>query len=72
MAQEKEFDGVEMKNRIQAEIQRENEGLSDQERREKLHRELETSDDPLSRKWREWKMSKPAPNRGSTSNRIAL
>ena len=60
MPQEKTFDCVEMKNRIQAEIARENEGLTDDERRARLRHELETSDDPLARKWREWKALAPS------------
>lgn len=59
MAKQKEFDCVELQNKIQADIQKENEGLNDEQRREKLHRELNASDGPLSRKWREWKRANP-------------
>ncbi|GMU35912.1 MAG: hypothetical protein KJ057_01235 [Phycisphaerae bacterium] len=50
MPQEKKtFDCVELKNRIQAEIARENDGLTADERRKRIRHELETSDDPVAR-----------------------
>lgn len=52
MKKEKGFDCVEMKNRIQQELEREYAGLTEEERRERIRHELETSDDPVARKWR--------------------
>jgi len=51
MAQ-KRFDCVEMKNRIQAEMLKEYEGLSDEEVRERIQHRLETSDSVVAKKWR--------------------
>lgn len=52
MKKVKEFDCVEMKNRIQQELEREYAGLTDEERRALRRHKLETSDDPVARKWR--------------------
>jgi len=49
---EKTFDCVEMKNQLQAAMERRYAGLTDEERREAMNRYLETSDDPVARKWR--------------------
>lgn len=54
----KAFDCVEMKNRIQESIARKNEGLTDDEVRRRRRALLETSDDPLARKWRSLRDSK--------------
>jgi hypothetical protein len=52
MAAVKTFDCVEMKNAIQAQQRREWKGLSDEEMRRRIQKRLQTSDDPLARKWR--------------------
>jgi hypothetical protein len=48
----KTFDCVEKKNAIQAEQRREWKGLPDEEVRRRIQQRLETSKDPLARKWR--------------------
>ncbi len=48
----KPFDCVDMKNAIQRDLAKEWKGLSDEEIRRRIHRRLETSDDPLARWWR--------------------
>ncbi len=57
MPKTKVFDCVEMKNRIQAEISMENEGLTDAEIAERRRVLLETSEDPVARKWRKLRRS---------------
>ena len=57
MAQKK-FDCVEMKDRIQAEMLREYEGLSDEEVRERIQLKLETSDSVVAKKWRKMQSTK--------------
>ena len=57
MPKTKVFDCVEMKNRIQAEISKENEGLSEVEITERRRVLLETSDDPVAKKWRQLRRS---------------
>jgi hypothetical protein len=52
MRKPKPFDAVEMKNRIQAELRKEHEGLSDEEVERRRRVWLETSDDPVARWWR--------------------
>lgn len=49
---EKTFDCVEMKNQLQSAFERRYAGMTDDERREAMNRYLETSDDPVARKWR--------------------
>jgi hypothetical protein len=51
MPKTKFFDYAEMKNWIQAEISKENEGLSEVEVTERRRVLLETCDDPVARKW---------------------
>jgi hypothetical protein len=51
MNSEKPFDCVEMKNRIQAKLFREYEGLSAEEERGKRLQKLETGDSPAARLW---------------------
>jgi len=53
MSGKKEFDCVEMKNAIQARLRKRYRGLSDEEVRRRIAHRLETSDDPIARKWRE-------------------
>ena len=52
MTARKRFDCVEMKNAIQARLQEEREGLTDEEVRQQIAEFLATSDNPLARKWR--------------------
>jgi len=52
MIKNKTFDCVEMKNTIQAKLQKEYEGLTPEEVRKRRRAKLEASDDPLARKWR--------------------
>lgn len=59
MKKKKDFDCVEMKNQIQAQIARENEGLTDEEIREKRRLFLETSDNEVARAWR-WRRERNA------------
>ncbi|MDZ4860148.1 MAG: hypothetical protein SGI88_14310 [Candidatus Hydrogenedentes bacterium] len=49
----KDFDCVEMKNRIQAEMLKEFNGITDEEIRQRINDMLETSDSLVARKWRE-------------------
>jgi hypothetical protein len=48
----KTFDCVEMKNRIQAELLKEREGMTDEEVRAEIKRRLETSNSPIAQWWR--------------------
>jgi hypothetical protein len=57
----KSFDCVEMKNAIQAQLRKENEGLTDEEIARRRREWLEKSDDPLAKWWR----SIPAPQRSA-------
>jgi hypothetical protein len=52
MKKNKTFDAVEMKNAIQAKRRRERASMSDEQVRQSLAGRLDTSDHPLSRKWR--------------------
>ncbi len=52
MMKEKEFDCVDMKNSVQAKLRSDLDGLSDEEARALITRELNTSDDIVARKWR--------------------
>ncbi|NUM54159.1 MAG: hypothetical protein HUU46_10990 [Candidatus Hydrogenedentes bacterium] len=56
----KEFDCVEMKARIQERMQKEYEGLSDSEVRERIRRRLETSNSLIAQKWRRMRDIKTA------------
>ena len=51
MNDEERFDCVEMKNRIQAELFREYEGLPAEEERRKRLQKLATADTPAARMW---------------------
>ncbi len=53
MRKTKKFDCVEMKNQIQSEMMKECEGLSEAEILERRRIQMETSDDPLAKKWRQ-------------------
>ena len=55
MATVKTFDCVGTKDTIQARQRREWKGMSDEEVRRRIQQRLETSDDPLARKWRRLK-----------------
>ena len=61
MPKTKTFDCVEMKNRIQAELREEYEGLSEDEIAARRRAWLETSDDPVARKWRQLGKAESAP-----------
>jgi len=50
--QPESIDAVELKNRIQAEIRKEQEGLSDEEVRKRRAERLATSDSPIAKWWR--------------------
>ena len=60
----KPFDCVEMKNRIQAALAEKYAGLSDQERFERIERELNTSDDEVARWWRKMSSTRSSVGRG--------
>lgn len=47
-----DFDCLKMKDEIQARLRREWEGLSEQEIREQIRRNLEASQTPIARWWR--------------------
>ena len=49
----KEFDCVDLKNRIQDQIREENRGINETERWARLEETLSRSDHPVARKWRE-------------------
>ena len=51
MNEEEPFDCVDMKDRIQAELLREYEGMSSEEERRKRLDKLATSDSPAARMW---------------------
>ncbi|HOH28146.1 MAG TPA: hypothetical protein PLC40_00600 [Candidatus Hydrogenedentes bacterium] len=51
MDDEKKFNCVEMKNRIQAALIREYDGLSSEEVRRKRHNKLASSNSPAARMW---------------------
>ncbi len=52
MKREKSFDCVEMKNAVQKQLNKEYDGLTDEEIRKRRLHKLETSDSPLARTWR--------------------
>ena len=52
MRKEKEYDCVDMKNAAQAKLRSDLDGLSDEEARVLITRELNTSDGIVARKWR--------------------
>lgn len=54
---DKKFDCLKMKDEIQAKMMDEFAGLTEEERRQRIREELETSNDPLAKKWRS--MSNP-------------
>lgn len=52
MTRQKAFDCVEMKNRIQQDMLKRFEGRGNDEIRQAIRNELQTSDHPLAQKWR--------------------
>jgi hypothetical protein len=52
MKKPKPFDAVAMRNRIQAQLRKEHEGLSDEEIERRRRAWLDTSDDPAAKWWR--------------------
>ena len=52
MKKNKEFDCVEMKNRIQAQLSKDWDGKSNAEIREEIHKRMETSQTPIAQFWR--------------------
>ena len=52
MKKPKPFDAVEMKNRIQAQLRNEHEGMSDEEIERRRRAWLESSDEPPAKWWR--------------------
>ena len=60
MKKKKAFDCVEIKNDVQAKLRTEFAGLSDEEERARITRELETSDDVVARKWRKLRQHQQA------------
>ena len=52
MRKQKEFDCVKMKNRIQAQLLKEWEGMSDDDIRREIHRKLDESQSPIAQFWR--------------------
>lgn len=57
-----------MKNRIQAGLAEEYSGLTDEQRRGHIARELAEADDPVARKWRALAAAKRAIRLASTGN----
>ncbi|MGQ9651044.1 MAG: hypothetical protein ACUVXJ_13120 [Phycisphaerae bacterium] len=53
MTRAKKFDCVKMKNDIQARLAEQHRGLTDEQIREQVHRQLSTSNSPIARLWRE-------------------
>ncbi len=62
-AKSKPFDCLEMKNRIHAQLAEQDAGLTDDQRRERIERDLMTSDDEIARWWRQ-----PCKDRMSAGN----
>ena len=60
MRKNKSFDCVEMKNAIQAELRKQDAGLSPDQIREKRQKELATSDNIVAKKWRRLPQSSPS------------
>ena len=56
----KEFDCVQMKGTVQARLRSDFAGLSDEEERTHIAHELDTSDDPVARKWRRIRQGREA------------
>jgi len=52
MSHEKKFDCVKMKDEIQARLRKEWEGLTDEQIRERIRQNLDTSNEPLAVWWR--------------------
>ena len=52
MSKDKPFDCIAMKDEIQARLAKEWEGLTDDQIRDRIRHNLETSDDMLARWWR--------------------
>ena len=52
LLKKKGFDCVAMKNDVQARVQEDYAGLSDEQERARMAQELSTSDDVVARKWR--------------------
>jgi hypothetical protein len=61
MKKPKSFDAVGTKNRIQAQLRKEHEGLSDEEIERRRRAWLETSDDPAAKWWRSIQRAKQPP-----------
>jgi len=61
MKVKKEFDCIEMKDAIQAEIYRDYANMTSAERWADVRRILATSDDPVAQKWRSLRERKPQP-----------
>lgn len=59
MKKAKEFDCVEMKDRIQERMLRRQAGMTDQECREDIRRILATSDSPVAKMWRSMTTATP-------------
>lgn len=52
MTLDEKFDCIEMKDEIQAKLRKEWESLTDKEIRDRIRRNLETSQSPIARWWR--------------------
>ena len=52
MKSKKDFDAVETKNKIQAQLLKEQQGMSDQEARSALQKALHSSKSPVAHLWR--------------------
>ena len=62
-----DVDCVALKNEIQIQMCRELEGLSDEDQRAQIQRELATSDSVVARKWRACRSAETASNRASVA-----
>ena len=58
MRSKKTFDCVEMKDQIHAELAARYAGLTDEEMLRQMREALETSEDPVARKWRSLRRSR--------------
>jgi hypothetical protein len=63
----KRFDCVQMKNDIQEELQARRAGMTEAQRQEDMDRQLESSDSPVARLWREIKPAKLPPPAGKAA-----
>ncbi len=71
MKEKNDIDCIALKDEIQAQLRQEFQGLSDNEQRDRIRQELETSDSIAARKWRMGRKNLPSGSRDPSTISVA-